>query len=195
MAPIASGYNPFYLQGPIQDYELFFNREAYVKKVLRGLRRGQSVSVVGKEKIGKTSLLYYISHPQVAVQHGFESQTGLFFYVDCKRLADLDERDCFRQIKAVIEQTVSAVFPQLYLKKIIKTNKRDESDIDFFINEGINKLRKFQLSSGTFSYWPGRNSPSVWGSTYAGHFLIEAKKLGYNVPNSLLQNCRSSIFR
>ncbi len=85
-----------------------------------------------------------------------------------------------------IEQTTSAVFPQLYLKEFLKKSPEDEKDIDTNINAGITRLRRFRLPSGAFSYWPGNKSVSVWGTNYAGHFLVEAKKLGYNVPEDLL---------
>jgi len=107
MEPEELAPNPFHHQGPIQDHRLFFGRGSDVKKVLSKLRKGQSVSVVGKEKIGKTSLLYYVSIPRVATRHGFVPHMHFFFYVDCKLLADLSENGCFRHIKAVVEKTVS----------------------------------------------------------------------------------------
>ncbi|MCP4148323.1 MAG: hypothetical protein GY757_11285, partial [bacterium] len=84
-----------------------------------------------------------------------------------------------------IEQTVSSVFPQLYLKEFMKQNDESERDIDSNINEAIEGLSRFQLPSGAFAYWPGDKSASHWGTSYAGHFLLEAKKLGYNVPAEL----------
>jgi uncharacterized protein YfaS (alpha-2-macroglobulin family) len=87
-----------------------------------------------------------------------------------------------------IEQTVSAVFPQLYLKKIMETDLLDASDLDRNINAGIARLRRFQLPSGAFAYWPGNTETSVWGTLYAGHFLIEAKNRGYHVPSDLMDN-------
>jgi uncharacterized protein YfaS (alpha-2-macroglobulin family) len=84
-----------------------------------------------------------------------------------------------------IEQTTSAVFPQLYLKAFLKKSPEDEKRIDQNINAGIKRLRSFQLPSGAFSYWPGSRDVSVWGTNYAGHFMAEAKKLGYNVPEDL----------
>jgi len=107
MATTEFAPNPFHYRGPIQDHELFFNRDVDVQKVLERLRKGQSVSVMGRDKIGKTSFLYYVSHPQVTARHGFTPQKHLFFYVDCKRLADLSTDDCFDQIKAVMEKTVA----------------------------------------------------------------------------------------
>ena len=82
-----------------------------------------------------------------------------------------------------IEQTTSSVFPQLYLADVMEG--LNKSKIDNNINAGIKRLTKFVTSSGGFSYWPGQNSPSLWGSNYAGHFLILAKRNGYFVPQSM----------
>ena len=90
-----------------------------------------------------------------------------------------------------IEQTVSAVFPQLMLKEFIKASGADVKEIDANINGAIQRIQKFQLPSGGFSFWPGARRLSVWGTSYAGHFLLEAKKLGYYVPEELLSAWRT----
>ncbi|MEQ8469812.1 MAG: MG2 domain-containing protein [Marinoscillum sp.] len=82
-----------------------------------------------------------------------------------------------------IEQTTSSVFPQLALKTLFANDEKRKKEIDKNINAGIDRLRMFQLSDGGFSYWPGGNSASEWGSNYAGQFLIEARKKGYVVPD------------
>lgn len=84
-----------------------------------------------------------------------------------------------------IEQTVSAVFPQLYLRDFVPEGN-DLEEVEANIAAAVERLRSFQLSSGGFSYWPGGTSASVWGTNYAGHFLIEARNLGYSVPADLL---------
>ena len=87
-----------------------------------------------------------------------------------------------------IEQTVSSVFPQLYLPEFIPNEWGAKRDISRNINAAIDRLKRFQLSSGGFAYWPGGRDASEWGTSYAGHFLIEAKKLGYNVPDDMYNN-------
>lgn len=90
-----------------------------------------------------------------------------------------------------IEQTTSAVFPQLYLADVFRDDRKVgkvKEAVDRNINLAIRRLRGFQLPSGAFSYWPGNREPSEWGTNYAGHFMIEAKKLGYNVPEDLYIN-------
>jgi uncharacterized protein YfaS (alpha-2-macroglobulin family) len=83
-----------------------------------------------------------------------------------------------------IEQTVSAAFPQLYIE-MFPTSESLTAETTANINAAIERLRKFQLPSGAFSYWPGGSAPSIWGTSYAGHFLLEAKDRGYHVPEDL----------
>jgi uncharacterized protein YfaS (alpha-2-macroglobulin family) len=85
-----------------------------------------------------------------------------------------------------IEQTTSAVFPQLYLDKVLSLDDTQLGLLRTNVAAGIERLAGFQVPGGGFSYWPGEESAQDWGSTYAGHFLIEAKRAGYEVPAELL---------
>ena len=81
-----------------------------------------------------------------------------------------------------VEQTTSAVFPQLYLADIMDVDANKKAEIQRNINAGIQKLGNFQLSNGGLSYWQGNNYVDDWATSYAGHFLIEAEKKGYVLP-------------
>ncbi len=87
-----------------------------------------------------------------------------------------------------IEQTTSAVFAQLYLDDLMEINVERAAQIQENINAAIERLRSFQLSDGGFSYWPGSSQPNLWGTNYAGHFLIEARNQGYHVPEDMISN-------
>ena len=87
-----------------------------------------------------------------------------------------------------IEQTTSAVFAQLYLNKLMSLPTDKKSQVQKNVEAGITRLKSFQLGSGGFSYWPGNNYANHWGSNYAGHFLVEAKKSGYAVSEGMLTN-------
>jgi len=84
-----------------------------------------------------------------------------------------------------IEQVTSTVFAQLFLSDILELDARTKSSIDNHIKNGISKISSFQLSNGGFSYWPGQYQESSWGSSYAGHFLLEAESKGYVLPSGL----------
>jgi uncharacterized protein YfaS (alpha-2-macroglobulin family) len=81
-----------------------------------------------------------------------------------------------------VEQTTSAAFPQLYLADIADIDARRLAIIQKNVAAAITRLAGFQLANGGFSYWPGLNYADDWGSSYAGHFLLEAEKKGYVMP-------------
>ncbi|MCG8306381.1 MAG: MG2 domain-containing protein [Cytophagales bacterium] len=85
-----------------------------------------------------------------------------------------------------IEQTTSSVFAQLYLDELVDVDEKRSGEIQRNINAAIERLRSFQLADGGFSYWPGNSQPNLWGTNYAGHFLVEAKKQGYHVPEDIM---------
>lgn len=88
-----------------------------------------------------------------------------------------------------LEQTTSAVFPQLFLSQLMNLDANTVRRTEENVRAGINRLREFQLANGSFSYWPGgqyeANGYSQWAAIYASHFLVEAEKKGYSVPSAL----------
>ncbi len=102
----------------------------------------------------------------------------------------LDKRlkDLVRYPYGCIEQTTSSAFPQLYIHKVVDLEGYQQQRMTDNVNAAIDRLRRFKLSNG-FSYWPrtrySSSEYSDWGTSYAGHFLIEARKVGYHVPDGL----------
>ncbi|TYP99255.1 hypothetical protein C7447_102577 [Tenacibaculum adriaticum] len=81
-----------------------------------------------------------------------------------------------------VEQTTSSAFPQLYLPEIFDLPQEKSRSIERNIKATIQRLSDFQLSNGGLAYWQGGNYVSNWGTSYAGHFMIEAAKKGYALP-------------
>jgi len=81
-----------------------------------------------------------------------------------------------------VEQTTSSVFPQLYLNDVVDLDATRKGIIQKNITAGITRLGSFQLSNGGVAYWQGNTIADDWGTSYAGHFLIEAEKKGYVLP-------------
>jgi uncharacterized protein YfaS (alpha-2-macroglobulin family) len=90
-----------------------------------------------------------------------------------------------------IEQTTSAVFPQLVLDQILDLSQPRKLQVDANVRKGIEMIKNFQVPAGGFSYWPNNGNADEWGSNYAGHFLLEASERGFNVPASMLQPWRA----
>ncbi len=95
-----------------------------------------------------------------------------------------------------IEQTTSKIFPLIYFSDIAKIAEpalfKDRS-ADYYIQEGITKLRSMQMANGGFAYWPGGGHESEWGSIYATHFLVEARKAGYQVPDRTTEKATTHL--
>ncbi len=85
-----------------------------------------------------------------------------------------------------LEQTLSGGFPQLYLPDIMALDKTQKKEINDNIRETLQRLKNFQQSNGSFTYWPGQSYLNPWSDLYAGHFLLEAKNKGYHVPFGML---------
>ena len=81
-----------------------------------------------------------------------------------------------------VEQTTSGAFPQLFLADVFDVDQNKKNSIQKNIERGIKRLGGFQKPSGGFAYWPNQNYVNDWGTTYAGHFLLEAEKKGYVLP-------------
>jgi uncharacterized protein YfaS (alpha-2-macroglobulin family) len=91
-----------------------------------------------------------------------------------------------------LEQTVSSVFPQLYIDKFMDLDSKQKQETSNNINDGVKRLAQFSMSRG-FSYWPNQSESNAdsWSTSYAGHFMLEAKNAGYSIPQSLLDTWKS----
>ncbi len=87
-----------------------------------------------------------------------------------------------------VEQTTSSVFPQLFLADIFDLTFDKKQQIQTNIENGIKRLGHFQRPNGGLSYWVGENSANDWGTSYAGHFMIEAEKKGFVLPLTFKSN-------
>ncbi|WP_291724259.1 alpha-2-macroglobulin family protein [Bernardetia sp.] len=95
-----------------------------------------------------------------------------------------------------VEQTTSSAFPQLYVKDIAESIGKSLSynlNPDENVRFAIGKLQSMQLYEGGLSYWQGGHEPSWWGTVYATHFLMEAKKAGYEVSDDVLEKAHDYL--
>jgi uncharacterized protein YfaS (alpha-2-macroglobulin family) len=86
-----------------------------------------------------------------------------------------------------LEQTVSSAFPQLYLSALADLTESEMKEVKENISSAIQRLRSFRTADGGLSSWPGSKYVDDWGTSYAGHFLLEAEKQGYSLPVALLK--------
>jgi|CXWL01.1.fsa_nt_gi uncharacterized protein YfaS (alpha-2-macroglobulin family) len=95
------------------------------------------------------------------------------------------------------EQTVSAAFPQIYygdLSDLMQLNKQQNKlNANSNIMEAIRKIKMRQLYNGAVTLWDGEGKEDWWATIYSAHFLLEAKKAGFDVDNSLLETMLNYI--
>ncbi len=85
-----------------------------------------------------------------------------------------------------LEQTTSKVFPLLYfsdLARSVEPMLADDGLVDYYVTSGITKLESMLTWRNHFAYWPGGTYVNPWSSIYASHFLVEARKAGYEVAD------------
>jgi uncharacterized protein YfaS (alpha-2-macroglobulin family) len=85
-----------------------------------------------------------------------------------------------------VEQTTSTAFPQLYLDRLVKLPAEKAASTQRNIEAAILKLKRFQAPDGGFQFWPGWGDSDDWSTTYVGHFLLEAKARGFELPAEML---------
>ena len=94
------------------------------------------------------------------------------------------------------EQTISAAFPQLYygdLADALKSTTNGKTNAAANVMEAIRKIKMRQLYNGAVTLWDGEGKEDWWATVYAAHFLLEARKAGYDVDNSLLETMLSYL--
>lgn len=118
--------NPFTYGNPISDPARFFGREGEIEQVFSRLRNAEfeSSSLVGERRVGKTSLLNTIAHPDVRHKHGLDPNQYIFVYVD---LQMVDE----------------AATPQKLWKRMLRQMARYCEDAA--VKQTIEEIRKEEL--------------------------------------------------
>ncbi|MBL0273622.1 MAG: alpha-2-macroglobulin family protein [Chitinophagaceae bacterium] len=102
------------------------------------------------------------------------------------------------------EQTVSAAFPQLYYGDLSDLmllspsagqagKQQNKLNANSNILEAIRKIKMRQLYNGAVTLWDGEGKEDWWATIYAAHFLLEAKKAGFDVDNSLQETMLNYI--
>ncbi|MEK7226949.1 MAG: alpha-2-macroglobulin family protein, partial [Bacteroidota bacterium] len=95
------------------------------------------------------------------------------------------------------EQTVSAAFPQLYygdMADLMNLNKaQNKLNANSNIIEAIRKIKMRQLYNGSVTLWDGEGKEDWWATIYSAHFLLEARKAGFDVDNSLIETMLNYI--
>jgi len=96
-----------------------------------------------------------------------------------------------------VEQTTSSVFPLIYFGDLAQELDPEAfkagTDSASMVAAGIRRLATMQTYNGSFSMWPYGATTEPWGTVYATHFLVEAKRAGHDVPQPMLDRALAYI--
>jgi uncharacterized protein YfaS (alpha-2-macroglobulin family) len=88
-----------------------------------------------------------------------------------------------------VEQTTSSARPLLFAANLIGNVDpafTAGGKLEEMVLAGVHRLLSMQVPSGGLAYWPGGTEAYGWGTAYATHFLLDAQKAGYAVPQDRL---------
>ena len=96
--------NPYLNRVAIKDPVQFFGRAREVSKIFSriGASRPQSISVVGERRIGKSSLLSFINHPDVRRRFLDKSESYAFAFIDLQQKRRLTLTEFFKELFALL---------------------------------------------------------------------------------------------
>ncbi|MFL6277412.1 MAG: protein kinase domain-containing protein [Blastocatellia bacterium] len=92
--------NPYLNRVAIKDPAQFFGRTREVSKIFSRLTasRPQSISVVGERRIGKSSLLNYVNHPQVRARQLDQPDAYVFAFIDLQQKRRITPVEFFKEL-------------------------------------------------------------------------------------------------
>jgi hypothetical protein len=82
----------------------FIDRQQEIQEIVRLLKLGQSIAVVGPPGIGKTALLRHLTSPAILGPHQTPSQQLTPIWFDCETLADVSQSDFYEALMQQYQQ-------------------------------------------------------------------------------------------
>jgi WD40 repeat protein/Cdc6-like AAA superfamily ATPase len=121
--------NPFSFANPMRDPARFLGRKEEIRHIVHRIRSSahESTSIYGGRRMGKTSLLKYLSNPVNSTDLGLDPDSYLLVYTDWAALGDLTPyRFWYRILRKLVRLDPSTTTAEL-VKEI-----RARGDLDIF---------------------------------------------------------------
>ncbi|ACV26484.1 alpha-2-macroglobulin family protein [Kangiella koreensis] len=176
---------------------------------LLGLRPAYAASIISKQAAVNTG-------SQFTVSDDFASQYDNYGLKSVLRVSSTPPLDAGSYIDGLLqypygclEQTTSRAWPWLNIERDDLNTLESERTTKLFeerqqlIDAAISRVLSMQRYDGSFGLWSNNSPEEPWMTAYVTDFLIEAKQLGYQVPEDNLDRAvrrlqryvRSSAFR
>jgi tRNA A-37 threonylcarbamoyl transferase component Bud32/AAA+ ATPase superfamily predicted ATPase len=176
--------NPYLNRVMIQDPNQFYGRQSEVRRIFSriGGNRPQSISIVGERRIGKSSLLHYLSCREVQERYFAGSSLPVIVFLDFQQLRHFTVEEFFsllttrvRQVCAGIPETVTPGYRafQSLLESFQTMNLRLVLLFDEF--QGITTNSAFNIEFYSFL----RSMANNYSVAYVTSSSVELQRLCY----------------
>ena len=127
--------NPFTYGNPIRDPAHFIGRQSDLQQIVNRLQSSahESTSIVGERRIGKTSLLKYLSDKQAAENLGLPPEEFCLIYMDFQGLMDITPQRFWQRVLQKISRSICMPDLQELAKEVRSLETLDLFDlVDLF---------------------------------------------------------------
>ena len=129
--------NPFFHRGAIRRAEEFHGREAEISQILALCRNGQSVSIVGPRRIGKSSLLLHLCRPSVQSRYGLTPDKAIYAPVDCQELGGSPPEEIYEALLTSIMDAADSIGVDLDNVQRPGTYRALDRVLNSIVNRGV----------------------------------------------------------
>jgi len=144
------GLNPFFHRGPVHDPASFFGRREEIAYLFSLLCQGQSVSISGQRRFGKTSLLYHLANPETNRQFGLDPAQTRWIYLEGGMLDGLDEDWLYGAINQALGHIDESI-PYAHLMEQVRAHDAQNHRLIIALDEFELFARNMQLQPRVFN--------------------------------------------
>lgn len=146
--------NPFTFGNPIKEPARFIGRQADIRQITNRLLSSahESTSIIGERRIGKTSLLSYLSNPEISAGLGLTPDKFCLVYVDFQGLTDITPTRFWQRVLKMMSRTVCDESLKPSIEKLSQQETFDLFDLEDVFQEGQAKGLTTVLLMDEFEY-------------------------------------------
>ena len=146
--------NPFTFGNPIKDPARFIGRKAEIRQIINRLLSSahESTSIIGERRIGKTSLLEYLSNPQVSAGLGLTPDKFCLVYVDFQGLTDITPTRFWQRVLKKMSRSICDENLKPSIDKLSEQSTFDLFDLEDLFQITLDKGMTVVLLMDEFEY-------------------------------------------
>jgi len=146
--------NPFTFGNPIREPERFYGRQADLRQITNRLLSSahESTSIIGERRIGKTSLLLHLAHPEVSQALGLTADKYCLVYVDFQGLTDITPTRFWQRVLKKMTRSVCDESLQPGIERLSGQEHFDLFDLEDLFQSTMDKGLTIVLLLDEFEY-------------------------------------------